>query len=126
MPSGDAVVDIGANVGVFSGHAAAIVGKHGSVLSVEALPPTFHLLQWNRNALQRDNASLGAWHVVNAAVTQNDTGTRTMTFLPRAAGWGTCMPEQHIVLMKKDLKTFVRNLLEDNSSQVLILHAEIV
>lgn len=114
-------MDIGANVGVFSQQAADKVGEKGSVLSVEALPPTFRLLQENRDALRRENASQCTWQLVNAAAGDRDSGTRTMTFFPRAAGWGTCMPEQHTTLMKKDLKQFVRNLLEDKTSQVSFL-----
>lgn len=118
MPSGDVVVDVGANVGVFGRQAAATVGKHGLVVSVEALPPTFKLLQENRFALQQANASYSEWRLVNAAVGDSDDGTRQMTFFPHAAGWSTSMPEQHKKLMQKDLKQFVRNLLEDQTSEV--------
>ena len=111
-------MDIGANVGVFSQHAAEIVGSRGFVLSVEALPPTYILLQENRVTLQRQAASPCTWITDNAAVGDADGGTRSMTFFPRAAGWGTGMPKQHAALMQQDLKQFVRNLLEDNTSLV--------
>lgn len=118
-------MDIGANVGVFSRHAAEIVGSEGCVLSVEALPPTFELLQENRAAWQQQKASPCTWIHINAAVGDADGGTRPMTFFPRAAGWGTGMPDQHAVLMQKDLKQFVRNLLDDNTSRVRFSHLNI-
>lgn len=115
--AGDVVVDVGANVGVFSQQAATAVGKDGSVLSVEANPPTFRLLEENQAMLQQDGP-LSTWHLVNAGVGSSDSGTLQMTFLPRAAGWGTCKGDQHMSLMKQDLKQFVRNMLEDKSSKV--------
>ncbi|MGK4569300.1 FkbM family methyltransferase [Flavobacterium sp. 3HN19-14] len=47
LREGDTFVDIGANVGLFSLHAAAIVGNSGSVISFEPSPETFKRLTEN-------------------------------------------------------------------------------
>lgn len=115
LKRGDVVVDVGANVGVFSHQARQIVGCEGMILSVEALPPTFAVLQRNKDAVERCD---GGWVLVNAAAGALDDGHTKMTFYPRAAGWGTSTPQQNTALMQNDLKQFINNMLDDRTSQV--------
>ncbi len=58
--AGQTVIDVGANVGVFTTHAAALVGSTGRVVAVEPNPKTFQVLKGNveRNGLS--NARLVA------------------------------------------------------------------
>jgi hypothetical protein len=53
---GDVVVDVGANVGVFSHQVCQIVGCEGAVLSIEALPPTFAVLEHNWAAFKGNSS----------------------------------------------------------------------
>lgn len=60
---GDTVMDLGANVGVYTRTLSAWVGPRGRVVSVEAMPQTFDLLTHNIRALAMANV-----RAVNAAV----------------------------------------------------------
>ena len=44
---GDVVIDVGANIGIFSVSVAGKVGSNGCVIAVEPEPNTFHLLSMN-------------------------------------------------------------------------------
>jgi FkbM family methyltransferase len=50
LKPGDTFIDCGANVGYFSVQAGALVGKSGTVISIEANPRTFKLLERNLRA----------------------------------------------------------------------------
>jgi len=50
LKPGDIFIDCGANVGYFSVMAGALVGKSGRVISIEANPTTFKLLERNLRA----------------------------------------------------------------------------
>lgn len=50
--NGDTIVDVGANVGVFSLYSARLVGSSGRVLAIEPLPVNLHHLR--RNVSQND------------------------------------------------------------------------
>lgn len=72
LKPGDVFVDIGANVGYFSTLASALVGDHGRVVAIEAIPRTFEVLQ--RNIAQNHLHNVRA---VNAAVWDKE---ETLTF----------------------------------------------
>jgi FkbM family methyltransferase len=62
--AGDAVVDVGANIGYFSVMMAGLVGKAGRVIAYEPEPDNFRQLDLNRLHAQARGASIEA---VNAA-----------------------------------------------------------
>ena len=78
----------GANVGLFSLQAARVVGRTGSVLAVEALPPTYKALEANMvsHASQHVDAKTASVTTVLCAVCDTDNGHLDMTFYPRASG----------------------------------------
>jgi len=51
----DTVIDIGANVGVYSKILSELVGPDGHVYSIEPFPPTFEILCYNVRKLRLDN-----------------------------------------------------------------------
>lgn len=59
LQSGDGFVDVGANIGFFSLLASRKVGPRGSVVSIEASPEIFSLLQSN---ISRNRARVRALH----------------------------------------------------------------
>jgi FkbM family methyltransferase len=52
---GDSVIDIGANVGVYTKIFSELVGPNGRVYSIEPFPPTFEILCYNIKKLLLDN-----------------------------------------------------------------------
>ena len=52
---GDSVIDIGANVGVYSKILSELVGPDGHVYSIEPFPSTFEILCYNIKKLHLDN-----------------------------------------------------------------------
>lgn len=71
LSEGDCFLDIGAHYGYFSLLASVLVGSSGTVISIEAAPKTFAVLQ-NNKAHYKSNAVL-----LNAAVSDNNN---EMTF----------------------------------------------
>ena len=63
---GDLVIDIGANVGVYSKILSELVGPDGHVYSIEPFPSTFEILCYNVRKLRLDNVE-----PVNAAVSDS-------------------------------------------------------
>jgi FkbM family methyltransferase len=55
---GDTVVDVGANIGVYTKVLSKAVGREGSVLSIEPVAQTFAILANNINALKLANVRL--------------------------------------------------------------------
>lgn len=53
---GDYVIDIGANIGVFSKALSELVGQIGRVYSIEPFPSTFEILHYNLRKLHLENA----------------------------------------------------------------------
>ncbi len=53
--SGDTVLDIGANIGVYTKRLSELVGPTGRVISMEPLPSTFDILSSNVHALKLAN-----------------------------------------------------------------------
>lgn len=65
--SGDAVIDIGANVGDYTALLARLVGGDGRVYSIEPIPETFQLLSYVTRKLQYQNIQ----HI-NCAISETD------------------------------------------------------
>ena len=63
---GDSVIDIGANVGVYSKILSELVGPDGHVYSIEPFGPTFEILCYNVRKLRLDNVE-----VINVAVSDS-------------------------------------------------------
>ena len=55
---GDCVLDIGANVGVFTEALSKLVGPQGHVFAFEPMPETFHLLAFNARLFPFPNVTL--------------------------------------------------------------------
>ena len=67
VKQGDTVIDIGANVGVYSKILSVLVGAEGHVYSIEPFPPTFEILCYNVRKLHLDNVE-----PVNVAVSDSE------------------------------------------------------
>jgi FkbM family methyltransferase len=55
---GDSVLDVGANVGLYTKRLSELVGDTGRVVSIEPVPQTFELLQYNVEKLRLGNVQL--------------------------------------------------------------------
>ncbi|OHB82103.1 MAG: hypothetical protein A2Z38_10425 [Planctomycetes bacterium RBG_19FT_COMBO_48_8] len=83
VKSGDAVIDIGANVGVYSKILSELVGPDGHVYSIEPFPPTFEILCYNVRKLRLDNveainvALSDSQAVVTMALPYDSSGAET-------------------------------------------------
>lgn len=69
LSPGDTFVDVGANIGYFSLLAAGLVGKQGSVVSIEAVPDTCKLLSSNLRLNGSDNVRVvatAAWDSIGS------------------------------------------------------------
>lgn len=65
---GDFVIDIGANVGVYTKILSELVGADGHVYSIEPFPPTFEILSYNIKKLHLDNVE-----PINVAVSDSES-----------------------------------------------------
>jgi FkbM family methyltransferase len=80
---GDSVIDIGANVGVYSKILSELVGLDGHVYSIEPFPPTFDILCYNVKKLRLDNvepinvAVSDSQAVVTMALPYDSSGAET-------------------------------------------------
>ena len=80
---GDFVMDIGANVGVYSKILSELVGPNGRVYSIEPYPPTFEILCYNARKLRLDNvepinvALSDSEAVVTMALPHDSSGAET-------------------------------------------------
>jgi FkbM family methyltransferase len=86
---GDFVVDIGANVGLYTKALSELVGEHGIVYSIEPVPETYAFLVSNVRKL-----GLGNVVSINSAVS-GTSGTVTM-FVPRHLGGADNYYRAHI------------------------------
>ena len=83
VKQGDAVIDIGANVGVYSEILSELVGQDGRVYSIEPFPPTFEILCYNVRKLRLDNvepinvAVSDSHAVVTMAIPSDSSGAET-------------------------------------------------
>jgi FkbM family methyltransferase len=64
---GDSVIDIGANIGVYTKILSELVGPNGRVYSIEPFPPTFEILCYNIRKLHLDNVE-----PVNVAISDSE------------------------------------------------------
>jgi len=80
---GDSVIDIGANVGVYSKILSELVGPDGHVYSIEPFGPTFEMLCYNVRKLSLDNvepvnvAISDSQAVVAMAIPYDSSGAET-------------------------------------------------
>ena len=80
---GDSVIDIGANIGVYSKILSELVGSDGHVYSIEPFPPTFEILCYNVRKLHLDNvepinvAVSDSQAVVTMAIPYDPSGAET-------------------------------------------------
>jgi FkbM family methyltransferase len=86
LSPGDVVVDVGANIGVFSLYAAAAVAPGGTVLAVEPVPRTCEVLRRNveRNAAATAPGVDVRVRCLGLAAADDDDAS--IVFYPRAAG----------------------------------------
>jgi FkbM family methyltransferase len=77
---GDCVLDIGANIGIYTKRLSELSGHDGKVISMEPVPATFEILEANVLALKLDNvrcmnaAASDHTGLVNMEVPNYDTG----------------------------------------------------
>lgn len=89
LQPGDSFLDIGAHFGYFMLLASALVGDTGKVLSIEASPETFKVLQ--RNAQGRKNVEIR-----NLAVSDKDGGSISFFIFPvQHSELNTLNPKQY-------------------------------
>ena len=69
--AGDSVIDLGANIGLYTLHLSRRVGPEGAVLSVEPIPETFDVLVWVARQLGLSNVRL-----LNAAASATSGSVR--------------------------------------------------
>ena len=67
VSSGDYVIDIGANIGLFTSVLSGMVGKEGRVFSIEPIPATFELLCSNVCKLHLENVE-----TINCAISDSE------------------------------------------------------
>ena len=56
LKEGDCVLDVGANIGLFTAFAASIVGQHGKIVALEPIPPVFEAALANMQSLALEGA----------------------------------------------------------------------
>lgn len=81
---GDVVIDIGANIGFYTLHAAKAVGPEGRVIAIEGQPETFHILVANIDLNDATNVE-----VVPAVVTDRTGDVASFTVQRRRFGTAT-------------------------------------
>lgn len=87
---GDSVVDIGANIGIYSKYLSDLVGAEGRVFSVEPIPLTFDILKSNFKKLHIKNVDF-----INAAI--SDIEGVCIMEVPLYNSGGENFYEAHIV-----------------------------
>ena len=80
VPDAATVIDLGANIGVYTNVLSELVGPRGRVLSVEPVPQTYAILTTNIESLGLANVT-----AINAAVSDAE-GVVTMEIPPYASG----------------------------------------
>lgn len=78
---GDTVLDVGANIGVYTRFCSEFVGSTGRVLSLEPVPETFSYLTRNVRALKLKNVEC-----LNVAASDHDSESERMSIPEYAAG----------------------------------------
>ena len=90
---GDSVVDIGANIGIYTKYLSALVGTKGRVVSIEPVSFTFDILKSNFKKLHIQNIDF-----INAAM--SDTEGQAIMEVPLYKSGGENFYEAHIVALK--------------------------
>ena len=67
VKSGDSVIDIGANIGIYTKILSELTGPNGHVYSIEPFPSTFDILYYNIRKLSLDNVE-----PINVAVSDSE------------------------------------------------------
>jgi len=101
---GDLVIDIGANVGVYSKILSELVGPDGHVYSIEPFPSTFEILCYNVRKLRLDNVE-----PINAAVSDSQ-GVVTMGIPYDSSGAETHYRASIVTHREKKGKTEATNV----------------
>ncbi|KAF6259530.1 S-adenosyl-L-methionine-dependent methyltransferase [Scenedesmus sp. NREL 46B-D3] len=113
LAPGATVVDVGANIGIFSMFAAEAAGPTGFVLSVEPAPLTAAALasnlQQHSSWCSSQGRQLARHEVVQAAVGDGSTAEAMLTVYPGAAGWATLQRDDAEVL--DNMQAYLHNLL---------------
>jgi FkbM family methyltransferase len=114
LPSNAVVIDVGANIGLFSFSTAAAAGAGASVLAVEPMPPLFRALQSNVRRHEAWCLGTGVTPArvtpVNAAVGDGSRDSATFTYYANATGWSTMYPDDTEVL--QNMSSFLDRALE--------------
>ena len=82
---GDCVIDVGANLGVYTAKLSELVGANGHVFAIEPVSPTFALLAANARLFKHNNVTLlnvaasDKSGFVELAIPRFDTGIRAYT-----------------------------------------------
>lgn len=87
---GDCVIDVGANIGVYTKYLSVLVGIHGRVYSVEPIPLTFEILYSNVRKLELKNVEL-----INYAI--SDTNGSVLMEVPLYESGGENFYEARIM-----------------------------
>jgi len=102
---GDTVIDIGANVGVYSKILSGLVGPDGHVYSIEPFPPTFEILCYNVRKSRLDNVE-----PINVAVSDSQAVV-TMSLPYDSSGAETHYRASIVTDSEKKGKTETTNVL---------------
>lgn len=98
---GDVVIDIGANIGLFTLFLSRFVGKEGRVYSFEPIGVTYKILSSNMNSLKADNVSLFNYGI-------SDKNCSTYMEVPKYTSGGENFYQAHIVDSSSEGKSFRR------------------
>jgi FkbM family methyltransferase len=90
VPRGSLVVDLGANIGMYTKVLSDLVGPGGTVISVEPVPSTF-------DVLSRNVRSLGMHNVRAANVAVSDSAGEVLMNLPNYESGGTNFYQASVV-----------------------------
>lgn len=110
LNTGDTVVDVGANVGLFAMWAAEKCGASGCVYSLEPVPPIYEACQanvkenWRR--CQEKGFPIATTTVLNKGAGSEDSAATFVTY-PRGGGWSTMYPKEQEV--GEDMNVFLDN-----------------
>lgn len=90
LKEGDVVVDVGANIGLYSLLASQSVGPSGRIVAIEASPTICEALRANLSSCPCES------EVVNKAISSSNKEA-VFTYYPRATGWSTLDPDDEEV-----------------------------
>ena len=120
--SKEVIVDVGANIGLFSCYSSERCGRR--IIAIEPMPETYSNLCYNvglheewchGNDVKKSN--LG--HVVALCVALGETNSsQKFTYYPLAQGWSTMTSLDNKRSIRRDLQVFVENSLEQRSSSL--------